>query len=57
MASFIRYHGILPAQNDVVFSSQGQALYRDGQLKLELYQDKILVGGTAVTCIDGSITL
>ena len=32
-------------------------LYSDGQLKLELYQDKILVGGTAVTCIDGSITL
>lgn len=57
VASFIRYHGILPAQNDVVFSSQGQALGRDGQLKLELYQDKILVGGTAVTCIDGSITL
>ncbi|WP_228732133.1 hypothetical protein, partial [Acinetobacter baumannii] len=27
------------------------------QLKLELHQDKILVGGTAVTCIDGTIKL
>ena len=57
VASFIRYHGILPAQNDAVLSSQGQALGRDGQLKLELHQDKILVGGTAVTCIDGTINL
>ncbi|MFX9085224.1 PhzF family phenazine biosynthesis protein, partial [Acinetobacter baumannii] len=57
VASFIRYYGILPAQNDLVLSSQGRALGRNGQLKLELHQDKILVGGTAVTCIDGSITL
>ncbi|CAI3103584.1 putative isomerase YddE [Acinetobacter calcoaceticus] len=57
VASFIRYHGILPAQNDVVLSSQGRVLGRDGQLQLNLYQDKILVGGTAVTCIDGMIKL
>ncbi|MFX6610752.1 PhzF family phenazine biosynthesis protein, partial [Acinetobacter baumannii] len=57
VASFIRYHGILPAQNDVVLSSQGQALGREGQLQLELHQDKILVGGAAVTCIDGTIKL
>lgn len=57
VASFIRYHEILPAHNDVVLSSQGRALGRDGQLQLELHQNKILVGGTAVTCIDGSITL
>ncbi|WP_454666216.1 PhzF family phenazine biosynthesis protein [Acinetobacter calcoaceticus] len=57
VASFIRYHGILPAQNDVVLSSQGRVLGRDGQLQLNLYQDKILVGGTAVTCIDGTINL
>ena len=57
VASFIRYHGILPAENDVVLSSQGQALGRDGQLQLNLYQDKILVGGSAVTCIDGTISL
>lgn len=57
VASFIRYHGILPAQNDVVLSSQGRVLGRDGQLQLNLYQDKILVGGTAVTCIDGTIKL
>ena len=57
VASFIRHYGILPAQNDVVLSSQGRALGRDGQLQLNLYQDKILVGGTAVTCINGSITL
>ncbi|WP_447506686.1 PhzF family phenazine biosynthesis protein [Acinetobacter oleivorans] len=57
VASFIRHYGILPAQNDTVLSSQGRALGRDGQLQLELHQDKILVGGTAVTCIDGSITL
>jgi len=57
VASFIRYHGILPAENDVVLSSQGQALGRNGQLQLNLYQDKILVGGTAVTCIDGTINL
>ncbi len=37
----------------MVLSSQGRALGRDGQLQLELHQDKILVGGTAVTCIDG----
>lgn len=57
VASFIRYHGILPAQNDQVMSSQGRVLGRDGQLQLNLYQDKILVGGTAVTCIDGTINL
>lgn len=57
VASFIRYHGILPAENDVVLSAQGQALGRDGQLQLNLYQDKILVGGSAVTCIDGTINL
>lgn len=57
VASFIRYHGILPAQNDVVLSSQGRILGRDGQLQLNLYQDKILVGGTAVTCINGTINL
>lgn len=57
VASFIRYHGILPAQNDQVLSSQGRVLGRDGQLQLNLYQDKILVGGTAVTCIDGTINL
>ena len=43
--------------NDVVLSSQGQALGREGQLQLELHQDKILVGGAAVTCIDGTIKL
>jgi PhzF family phenazine biosynthesis protein len=57
VASFIRYHGILPAQNDKVLSSQGRVLGRDGQLQLNLYQDKILVGGSAVTCIDGTINL
>lgn len=57
VASFIRYHGIFPAQNDQVLSSQGRVLGRDGQLQLNLYQDKILVGGTAVTCIDGTINL
>lgn len=57
VASFIRYHGILPAQNDQVMSSQGRVLGRDGQLQLNLYQDKILVGGSAVTCIDGTIKL
>lgn len=57
VASFIRYHGILPAQNDQVLSSQGRVLGRDGQLQLNLYQDKILVGGNAVTCIDGTINL
>ncbi|WP_224970592.1 PhzF family phenazine biosynthesis protein [Acinetobacter oleivorans] len=57
VASFIRHYGILPAQNDAVLSSQGRALGRDGQLQLELHQDKILVGGTAVTCIDGTIKL
>ncbi|MBJ9704037.1 PhzF family phenazine biosynthesis protein [Acinetobacter calcoaceticus] len=57
VASFIRYHGILPAQNDQVLSSQGRVLGRDGQLQLNLYQDKILVGGSAVTCIDGTINL
>lgn len=57
VASFIRYHGILPAQNDQVLSSQGRVLGRDGKLQLNLYQDKILVGGSAVTCIDGTINL
>ncbi|MGB9038994.1 MAG: PhzF family phenazine biosynthesis protein [Acinetobacter calcoaceticus] len=57
VASFIRYHGILPAQNDQVLSSQGRVLGRDGKLQLNLYQDKILVGGSAVTCIDGTIKL
>lgn len=38
-------------------STQGQILGRDGHLQLEFTRDKVLVGGHAVTCIDGAINI
>lgn len=56
VAAFLRHHNVtLPADGQVI-STQGQVLGRDGRLNLTIGEDKILVGGQAVTCISGTIT-
>lgn len=62
VAAFIRYHAAksnstTPDGMEVIQSSQGQALGRNGSIKLTISQDQILVGGSAITCIDGTINL
>ena len=57
VAAFMRHHAVdLPATG-IVSSAQGQILGRDGKISLKISEGKILVGGEAVTCISGSITL
>ena len=52
VAAFIRSHG---CQDHVLQSSQGKIVGREGALKLTISGEKILVGGSAVTCIEGTI--
>lgn len=55
VAAFLRHHqATLPSSNQVL-ASQGQKLKRNGQLILTITAGKILVGGNAVTCVDGKI--
>lgn len=52
VAAFIRsYMG----QGKILKSSQGKIVSREGALKLTISDEKILVGGNAITCIEGTI--
>lgn len=53
VAAMIRRHGLLDTPSYV--ASQGQRLGRDGRIEVEFADDVIWVGGTAVTCIEGSL--
>lgn len=55
VAAFMRYHGVRLPENGLVCSSQGKMLTRDGKLHLQISNEKIWVGGQAVTCIEGII--
>jgi len=57
VAAFIRYHGSLGIGEAVVRSSQGLAIGRQGKLELHITEDRIRVGGSAVTCISGVLTI
>ncbi|WP_052189694.1 MULTISPECIES: PhzF family phenazine biosynthesis protein [Xenorhabdus] len=55
VAAFIRHHAVTLPEDGLICSSQGQVLGRDGKLQLTVTDEKILVGGNAVTCISGAI--
>lgn len=56
VAAFIRYHSAEELiGNRLLQSSQGKSIGREGIINLTISKDKILVGGSAVTCIEGSI--
>lgn len=57
VAAFIRYHGLKLPDNTMIQSTQGIMVGRQGQIELQILPDQIIVGGSAVTCIDGVITL
>ena len=57
VAAFIRHHGTDLLTPLHVNASQGQVLGRDGKVLLIIDHDNIKVGGCAVTCIDGQISL
>lgn len=55
VAAFLRYHNTsLPADKRIT-SSQGKRVGRNGKITLSLSDGKIMVGGSAVTCISGSL--
>ncbi|KAI5965054.1 hypothetical protein KGF57_000847 [Candida theae] len=52
VAAFIKSHGVLDRAFE---SSQGKMVRREGELKLTISEEKILVGGNAITCIEGTL--
>lgn len=63
VVAFMRHHAVFDYAEEegtdglTIQSSQGQVLGRDGHIRLQIQQVAVLVGGQAVTCIDGSIQL
>ncbi len=55
VAAMIRRHGILAGSGYV--ASQGRCLGRDGRVEVEYDNGTIWLGGNAVTCVDGTITV
>jgi PhzF family phenazine biosynthesis protein len=55
MAVFIRETGQVERFGSVFVASQGQVVGRDGRLEITIAPDRIQVGGSAVTCIDGQL--
>ncbi|CAQ84314.1 MULTISPECIES: PhzF family phenazine biosynthesis protein [Photorhabdus] len=55
VAAFMRHHNVMAPEGVVVTSSQGVKLGREGLLSLVQHGGKIFVGGSAVTCIEGTI--
>lgn len=53
VAAFLRHHRVVLPAGRPLRSSQGSALRRAGRLALHVSPARILVGGHAVTCIDG----
>lgn len=54
VAAFIRSH---TNEDKILKSSQGSVVNREGALKLTISNEKVLVGGDAVTCIEGKIRI
>ncbi|MCW7762806.1 PhzF family phenazine biosynthesis protein [Photorhabdus luminescens] len=57
VAAFMRHHKVTMIDDKVVHSSQGKKLGRQGSVWLSHSDGKIFVGGSAVTCINGAITI
>lgn len=57
VAAFIRHYDLAKPEDGPWASSQGQCLGRDGHLELTIADDRIQVGGHAVTCISGTINV
>lgn len=56
-AAFLQHHGLALPPGEVLRSRQGKALGRDGHITLRYSNDRVLVGGSAVTCIEGKINV
>lgn len=56
MAAFIRETGQVDHFGASFVAAQGQVVGRAGLLHIQIAPDQIQVGGTAVTCVQGSIT-
>ncbi|KAG0677803.1 hypothetical protein C6P40_005493 [Pichia californica] len=58
VTSLIRAYYDKSLDNPVFLNStQGKVLGRDGHINLQFTKDKILIGGHAVTCIEGNINI
>ncbi|XKM14295.1 PhzF family phenazine biosynthesis protein [Orbaceae bacterium ac157xtp] len=58
VAAFLRYYTFKANTTErIIKSSQGQVLGRKGFIDLTISKDKILVGGNAITCINGTIKI
>lgn len=57
VAAFIRHYSKELMAYNSIQSTQGRILGRDGHVSLQIFKDKILVGGSAVTCIEGKIKI
>ncbi|RAX14339.1 PhzF family phenazine biosynthesis protein [Photorhabdus bodei] len=57
VAAFMHYYKVAMIDDKIVHSSQGKKLGRQGSVWLSHSDDKIFVGGSAVTCINGTITI
>ncbi len=57
VGAFIRQTGQIAHFGGDFISSQGAALGRAGLLRLSVTEERIRVGGNAVTCIDGELVL
>ncbi|NDK97910.1 PhzF family phenazine biosynthesis protein [Photorhabdus bodei] len=57
VAAFMHYYKVAMIDDKIVHSSQGKKLSRQGSVWLSHSDDKIFVGGSAVTCINGTIKI
>ena len=57
VAAFIRHTGQTAHLGSEYLASQGAILGRAGLLRLSISEDRIQVGGAAVTCIDGQLSI
>jgi PhzF family phenazine biosynthesis protein len=55
VAALVRRDGLLKGRSYV--ASQGRCVGRDGRVAIEFDDDTIWLGGDAVTCIEGSLTI
>jgi len=57
MAAFVRDTGQVGRFGSSFVASQGRLVGRDGLVRIAVEPDRIRVGGAAVTCIEGTITM
>lgn len=57
VAAYIRYTGQTTAFGSDFLATQGVVVGRAGKLRLSITEDAIRVGGNAITCVDGILSL